>query len=311
MLMRLAGARATRSPQRDRPVVRRWGRCTRAFPRSLVTTVPDARFRPRRQRSAYVATGEPMDKAGRATGSRGSGSRRWSSRFDGDYYAVVGFPVAAVPSSPRPEAGWRLSTSGGGAGVAPGVARPLPDHLKREDPMSASSQQFSPSTRARPGATCHRPRGGRSSPRSVRIRSSPSTSLRPGWVEHDANEIWSCDLAPWPEKPSKLPGLRTRRFGPSASRTNGKRWSSGTARRWSRYTTPSSGRIAVRPGLLPRALREAGHLERRARSYRDSSSTRTSRGRRSRWLLRDSDPETPEARAEAGASWRSGRSTAG
>ncbi|HZQ90333.1 MAG TPA: Maf family protein [Terriglobales bacterium] len=43
---------------------------------------------------AYVATGEPMDKAG-AYAIQGMASR-WVSRIDGDYCNVVGLPVARV-----------------------------------------------------------------------------------------------------------------------------------------------------------------------------------------------------------------------
>ena len=44
--------------------------------------------------TAYIKTGEPMDKAG-AYGIQGMASR-WARSIDGDYFNVVGLPVARV-----------------------------------------------------------------------------------------------------------------------------------------------------------------------------------------------------------------------
>ena len=64
--------------------------------------------------SAYVATGEPMDKAG-AYGIQGAGAAL-VSRVDGDYYTVVGLPVSGLVDL-LAEAGWRYGFGGLGPGA--------------------------------------------------------------------------------------------------------------------------------------------------------------------------------------------------
>jgi septum formation protein len=61
-----------------------------------VTEVTDIHFRPlsRKEIRAYVATGEPMDKAG-AYGIQG-GAALFCSHMVGDYYNVMGLPVCRL-----------------------------------------------------------------------------------------------------------------------------------------------------------------------------------------------------------------------
>jgi len=63
---------------------------------STVTEVTDIHFRPLSDEEirAYIATGEPMDKAG-SYGIQG-GAAIFAERINGDYYNVVGLPVCRL-----------------------------------------------------------------------------------------------------------------------------------------------------------------------------------------------------------------------
>jgi glycerol kinase len=92
---------------------------------------------------------------------------------------------------------------------------------------------------------------------------------RPGWVEHDAEEIWEVSRAASRARRSPAPGPGWSAGAGSASPTSGRRWSSGTGRRASRCTARSSGRTAAPPTIC-RALKEAGHeprVPRRGRGW--------------------------------------------
>ena len=60
------------------------------------TVITDVVFRPltKEEIESYIATGEPMDKAG-AYGIQG-GAALFAERIDGDYYNVVGLPVCRL-----------------------------------------------------------------------------------------------------------------------------------------------------------------------------------------------------------------------
>jgi septum formation protein len=64
--------------------------------RVTCTEVTDLHFRPlsHREIEAYVATGEPMDKAG-AYGIQG-GAALFCEKIHGDYYNVMGLPVCRL-----------------------------------------------------------------------------------------------------------------------------------------------------------------------------------------------------------------------
>jgi septum formation protein len=76
------------------------------------TDVTRVTFRPADERRlrAYVATGEPMDKAG-AYGIQGYGAAL-VERIEGDFFGVMGLPVRLVLDLLE-EAGWRYDFGGG------------------------------------------------------------------------------------------------------------------------------------------------------------------------------------------------------
>ena len=82
---------------------------------------------------------------------------------------------------------------------------------------------------------------------------------RPGWVEHDASEIWEVTRRVASEAIGDA-GIRAATSRASGSRTSGRRSSPGIPRRASRSTTPSSGRTGEPPARCDE-LREAGHTD--------------------------------------------------
>ena len=68
---------------------------------------------------------------------------------------------------------------------------------------------------------------------------------QPGWVEHDANEIWSTQLRSPSGGYGEHRGRPPPTLPPSASPTSGRPPSSGTEKPESRCATPSSGSAAA------------------------------------------------------------------
>ena len=102
-----------------------------------------------------------------------------------------------------------------------------------------------PSTRAR------RRRGRSSSTASGEIVAVAQREFhqhfpQPGWVEHDAEEIWSSQRDVACEALATAKAQSGRRRGASASRTSARRSSFGIVRRASRSIARSCGRIAAR-----------------------------------------------------------------
>ena len=86
----------------------------------------------------------------------------------------------------------------------------------------------------------------------------PQIFPKPGWVEHDPEEIWSATVEVCREALAKAKLDAAERSPASASPTSARpRWS-GTAPPASRSTTPSSGRTAAPPSAAT-SCRRAGH----------------------------------------------------
>ena len=77
---------------------------------------------------------------------------------------------------------------------------------------------------------------------SVSQREFPQYFPKPGWVEHDANEIWATQL-----------GVAVEAMPPSASPTSARPRSSGIRSPVSPSTTPSSGSAAGRANTATRS----------------------------------------------------------
>ena len=140
-------------------------------------------------------------------------------------------------------------------------------------------------------------------PARARTASSRSTSRDPGWVEHDAEEIWAATLATLAEVADAVAARRRRPSPRSASPTSARRPSSGTARRARRATARSSGRTAAPPRVATSCARRA--TSRSSARGPGSCSIPTSPATKLEWLLTRQAASTPTPTS------RSAPSTAG
>jgi Glycerol kinase len=76
----------------------------------------------------------------------------------------------------------------------------------------------------------------------------PQIFPKPGWVEHDPEQIWSATVEVCREALARAK-LDAQRWPASASPTSARPRSCGTAAPASRSTTPSSGRTAAPPNV--------------------------------------------------------------
>ena len=148
-------------------------------------------------------------------------------------------------------------------------ARPLRHRARRDDPRDRPGHD-----RARP-ASSSTARAGRGRAYSEFEQHFP----RPGWVEHDAAEIWEVTRRVAAEALADAGHRRRRARRRSGSPTSARRSSPGTRRPASRCTARSSGRTGARPRAATSCARPA--TRRWSASAPASSSTPTSPAPRS------------------------------
>ena len=121
---------------------------------------------------------------------------------------------------------------------------------------------------------------------------------QPGWVEHDASEIWEAVRATLDEVIAEVGLDRVAAIGITNQRETTVRLGS-HLRRAVRSITQSSGRIAGPRRRCQRTARLGRHLDRIVRERTGlQSSTRTSPGTKLAWLL-EHIPQARRSRAES------------